>query len=161
MVQDRLCAKDSAVFCHFTWHPGAIERFRPEIVSEILGAVTGIQYDKNGVFRLGERISNLQRAALVRDRQCGRDGDLLPEFCFTTPVTDAFLNPDLLVPDADMQPVTRKDSVLDRKQFESMKDEYYRLRGWDVDSGLQKESTLGELGLADVALELRKDNLVR
>jgi len=42
-----------------------------------------------------------------------------------------------------------------------MKDEYYRLRGWDVDSGLQKESTLCELGLEDVALELRQGNLVR
>jgi aldehyde:ferredoxin oxidoreductase len=161
MVQDRLCVKDSAIFCHFAWHPGAIERFRPEIVSEILSAVTGLGYDKTRFDRLGERIANLQRAAVVRDRKCGRAGDVLPEFCFTTPVKEAFLNPDLLVPDPDMQPVTRKGCVVDRQQFELMKDEYYRLRGWDVDSGLQKESTLCELGLADVALELRKANLVR
>ena len=160
MVQDRLSVKDSAIFCHFTWHPGAIERFRPEIVSEILSAVTGLRYDKSSFYRLGERIANMQRAAVVRDRGCGRAGDALPEFCFMTPVKDDFLNPDLLVPDSDLQPVTRKDSVLDRQQFESMKNEYYRLRGWDVDSGLQKASTLGELGLADVALELRKANLV-
>jgi aldehyde:ferredoxin oxidoreductase len=78
-----------------------------------------------------------------------------------TPVQDAFLNPDLLVPGSDKQPVTKKDSVLDREQFELMKDEYYLLRGWDVDSGLQKESKLCELGLEDVSLELRKGNLVR
>jgi aldehyde:ferredoxin oxidoreductase len=161
MVQDRLSVKDSAILCHFSWHPGDIELFRTEIISEILLAVTGLHYDKSRFSRLGERISNMQRAAIVRDRSCGRAGDVLPEFCFTAPVNDAFLNPDLLVPDSDRQPVTRKDSVLGREQFELMKDEYYLLRGWDVDSGLQKESTLCELGLEDVALELRKGNLVR
>ena len=50
---------------------------------------------------------------------------------------------------------------MDREQFELMKDEYYRLRGWDIDSGLQKKSQLCELVLVDVALELRKGNLVR
>ena len=161
MVQDRLSVKDSAILCHFSWHPGAIELFRTEIISEILLAVTGVRYDKSSFYRLGERISNMQRAAIVRDRRYGRAGDVLPEFCFTTPVKDAFLNPDLLVPGSDKQPVTRKGSVIDREQFELMKDEYYRLRGWDVDSGLQKESKLCELGLEDVALELRKGNLVR
>ena len=161
MVQDHLSVKDSAILCHFAWHPGAIELFRTDIISEILSAVTGLHYDKTSFYRLGERISNMQRAAIVRDRRCGREGDVLPEFCFTTPVKDAFLNPDLLVPGSDKQPVSRKDSVIDRQQFESMKDEYYRLRGWDVDSGLQKESTLCELGLEDVAFELRQGNLVR
>lgn len=161
MVQDRLCVKDSAILCHFTWHPGAIERFRPEIISEMLSAVTGLEYDMGLFFRLGERIANLQRAALVRDRNCGRSGDMLPEFCFSTPVNEAFLNPDLMVPGPDMQPVTRKGSVLDRPQFELMKDEYYRLRGWDVATGLQKTSTLGELGLEDVALELRRGDLAK
>jgi len=160
-VQDRLAVKDSAILCHFSWHPGAIERLRTEIVSEILAAVTGSCYDKNDFGRLGARISNMQRAAVVRDRKCGRAGDVLPECCFTTPVKADFLNPDLVVPGTDMQPVTRKDCVIDRQQFELMQDEYYRLRGWDAASGLQKESTLGELGLADVALELRKGNLVR
>lgn len=161
MVQDRLSVKDSAILCHFSWHPGDIELFRTEIITEILLAVTGVRYDKSSFYRLGERISNMQRAAIVRDRRCGRAGDVLPEFCFRTPVKDAFLNPDLLVPGSDKQPVTRKGSVLDREQFELMKNEYYLLRGWDVDSGLQKESKLCELGLADVALELRKGNLVR
>ena len=50
---------------------------------------------------------------------------------------------------------------IDREQFELMKDEYYLLRGLDVDSGLQKASKLYELDLEDVALELRKGNLVR
>jgi aldehyde:ferredoxin oxidoreductase len=30
----------------------------------------------------------------------------------------------------------------DRKEFECMKDEYYLLRGWDVNTGLQKKEKL-------------------
>lgn len=161
MVQDRLSVKDSAILCHFTWHPSAIEIFRPEIVAEILFAVTGVPHDKGSLNNLGERISNMQRSNIIRDRRYGREGDTLPDFCFSTPVEEAFLNPDLLVPGPDKQPVTRKNSVIDKEQFELMKDEYYHLRGWDVDSGLQKDYKLCELGLEDVAVELRKDNLSR
>ena len=71
------------------------------------------------------------------------------------------MNPELLAPGPDGQPITRKGSVVDRGQFELMKDEYYRLRGWDVITGLQTESKLTELGLVDVARELRRVNLTR
>jgi aldehyde:ferredoxin oxidoreductase len=37
-----------------------------------------------------------------------------------------------------------------------MKTEYYRLRGWDVHTGLQTREKLNELGLSDVADELEK-----
>lgn len=71
------------------------------------------------------------------------------------------MNPKLLVPGPDGKPIAREGSVVDRGQFESMKDEYYRLRGWDVATGLQTEAKLTELGLADVARELKKMNLTR
>jgi aldehyde:ferredoxin oxidoreductase len=41
-----------------------------------------------------------------------------------------------------------------------MKSEYYRLRGWDADSGLQTRVKLQELELEDVAIELAKRGLV-
>ena len=44
--------------------------------------------------------------------------------------------------------------MVDREQFERMKDEYYQLRGWDVESGLQTKATLEELILGDIAEEL-------
>jgi aldehyde:ferredoxin oxidoreductase len=47
--------------------------------------------------------------------------------------------------------MSRKGLVVDRKQFEGMKDEFYALRGWDTKTGLQKKTTLEGLGLADVA----------
>jgi hypothetical protein len=37
-----------------------------------------------------------------------------------------------------------------------MKEEYYALRGWDPETGMQREPTLSKLGMADVARELKK-----
>ena len=161
MVQDRLSVKESAILCNFSWHLCSIELFRPEIVAEVLSAVSGLPYDEESLYHIGERISNLQRAIIIRDRKYGREGDTLPEFCFTIPIKEAFINPDLLVPGPDKQSITKEGSVLDRGQFELMKDEYYRLRGWDVGTGLQTEARLCELGLGDVASELSKSNLIR
>lgn len=161
MIQDRHYVKESAILCSFSWHISAIEIFKPEIVAEVLSAVTGDRYNENSIYQLGERIFNLQRAIHIRERQCGREGDTLPEFWYTTPLKESFMNLKLLAPGPDGQPITREGSVVDRGQFELMKDEYYRLRGWDVITGLQTESKLTELGLVDVARELRRVNLTR
>ena len=56
--------------------------------------------------------------------------------------------------------MSREGSILDRDKFEQMEEEYYRLRGWDINSGLQKESGLQKLGLGDVAKDLIKRKLV-
>lgn len=161
MIQDRHYVKESTILCSFSWHISAIEIFRPEVVAEVLSAVTGDQHNESSIHQLGERIFNLQRAIHVRERRCGREGDTLPEFWYTTPLKESFMNPKLLAPGPDGQPITRKGSVVDRGQVELMKNEYYRLRGWDVVTGLQTKSKLTELGLVDVARELTKVNLTR
>ena len=47
-----------------------------------------------------------------------------------------------------------------RNDFEDLKSEYYGLRGWDVESGIPKESKLRELGLVDVASDLKSRGLL-
>lgn len=161
MIQDRHYVKESSTLCHFSWHISNFEFHRPGVIAEILSAITGNQYSEESVYQLGERIFNLQRAINVRERRSGREADTLPEFWYTIQLKESLMNPKLLAPGPNGEPVTRKGSVLDRRQFEFMKDEYYRLRGWDVLSGLQTESKLAELDLIDVARELKKLNLVR
>jgi aldehyde:ferredoxin oxidoreductase len=46
-------------------------------------------------------------------------------------------------------------------QFERTKDEYYRLRQWDVATGLQTRAKLEELGLKDVARDLEQRGLLK
>ena len=153
--------KESAAVCNFSWHVSSIERFRPQIIAEILTAVTGVDYSQDELFRIGERIFNLQRAILVRETGQGRARDRLPDHWFQMPLEKSFMNPDLLVPGPDGEPVSRRGTVLDREQINQLADEYYRLRGWDVESGLPTGAKLVSLGLSDVAAELKELNLTR
>jgi aldehyde:ferredoxin oxidoreductase len=50
--------------------------------------------------------------------------------------------------------------TLDRKAFELMKDDYYRMRGWDPASGLQTRQCLEKLGLGFLCEEMEKAGLL-
>ena len=52
-----------------------------------------------------------------------------------------------------------KGNVLDRDKFERMRAEYYRIRGWDPDTGLQKTETLEKLKMGDIVSALKKERL--
>ena len=70
------------------------------------------------------------------------------------------MNPRGIAPGKDGEIITRKGATLDRVKFEEMKREYYQLRGWDAESGLQTRTKLEELKLKDIADELEKRKLV-
>jgi aldehyde:ferredoxin oxidoreductase len=162
MIQDRHYVKESAILCTFPWHIAFIERNRPQIIAELLNAVTGNNYSEEGLLKMGECFFNLQRAILIRERGYGREGDTIPEAWYSIPVSEAFyMNPKMMVPGPDGQPITRKGATINKEEFEAMKNEFYRLRGWDIETGLQKETKLKELGLADIASKLKNVKLVR
>jgi hypothetical protein len=50
--------------------------------------------------------------------------------------------------------------VVDRDEFEKMKDQYSALRGWDVATGLQTKANMDALDLGDVALALEEKGLL-
>jgi aldehyde:ferredoxin oxidoreductase len=66
-------------------------------------------------------------------------------------------NPDLELPGAGDNIISRKGMTLDRNAFERMKDEYYLLRGWDVKSGIQTRKGLEQLGKSFLCREMGKD----
>jgi aldehyde:ferredoxin oxidoreductase len=107
--------------------------------AERVAAVTGIPFDEAGLYEVGERICDLERAIVVRDGRT-RATDAIPEFFFKVPVTDG----------------PQKGQKLDKKKFEKMKDEYYALRGWDVATGFPRRSTLEKMGLSDIASQMGK-----
>ena len=168
MIQDREFAKESLILCDYAWpifttflgdHVGD-----PSVESKILSAVTGKEIDEEGLYCIGETIFNLQRAILAREGHRGRDSDTIPEAFFTIPLEEAFAveynNPECLAPGEDGEAISRKGAVVDREKFERMKDEYYQLRGWDVATGLQKKTTLEELGLQDITKDLEQRGLI-
>jgi aldehyde:ferredoxin oxidoreductase len=165
-IQDREYAKESLILCDLFWPIYFAESSAdgvgdPSLESQICAAVTGREIDEAGLYKIGERIFNLQRAILAREGRRGREYDVIDEYNFTTPLKGDFGNPDCIVPGKNGEPFSRKDVVLDRAQFEQLKGEFYGIRGWDIPSGLQKRAKLEELGLNDVARTLEKEGLLR
>ncbi len=165
VIQDRAYAKESMVLCDLRWPvmivPGGVGD--PTLESRIYSAITGKETDEQELNRTGERIVNLQRAILLRQGWRGRQDDQLLDYYHTTPLekSEIFWNDDGLVPGKDGEVTSKVGTVVDRDDFEKLKDEYYELRGWDVDSGLPTETKLTELGLQDIAADLKGRGLVK
>ncbi len=171
LMQNREYAKETLVACDF-FYPiitadGTDDHIGdPSIESKLLSAVTGMDISEEDYYRIGERVYNVQRAIQVREGRPGRKGDVLPEFNFTEPLeTDkiyfGMFNPEFMLPGPGGELITRKGAVLERDKFESMLDEYYRCRGWDVETGLQKKQQLEQLELDALIPGLEKINAVK
>jgi aldehyde:ferredoxin oxidoreductase len=109
--------------------------------AERFTAATGIPMDEEGLFKIGERICTLERAIVVRDGK-SRKNDTIPEFFFKVPIPDG----------------SQKGRTLDKKKFEKMKDEYYKLRSWDPKTGYPTRTLPEKHGLEEIADMLGKQN---
>lgn len=164
-AQDRITANDCGIFCLYNfpnYHSPSTKNYvgDPTIESKFFAAVTGRDIDEAGFYRIGERVFNLQRAVMAREGHRGREFDILPEYMHTEPLAYEAVNDKCLAPGKDGEIISRKGEVLDRDKFETMKDEYYALRSWDVATGLQTKAKLEELELQDIIPELEARGLV-
>ena len=98
---------------------------------EIIRAATGWRYSSYELMLLGERRINLMRAFNAREGFTAAD-DTLPPRLFEEGLLD----------DGPTHGV-----AVDRDAFIRVRDEYYRLMGWDVATGNPTETKLRELGL--------------
>ena len=114
---------DSLVICKFT-NMGVSE----EYFARALSAVTGLPYSTGDLFKVGERVWNLERLYNLREGFTQAD-DTLPPRLLDEPVLDG----------------PSKGWV---NKLEPMLKEYYRARGWD-EKGVPKPRKLAELGLAN------------
>ncbi len=156
-VQNRQYLKESLNLCDFAWpiyddassedHVGD-----PSMERKLFEAVTGRRVDDEEFDEIANRLLTLNRMILLREGRRGRADDTLPEFMFVERVemiADVFgmYNPELYLPGAGDEVVSRKGKAVDREGFARMMDEYYALRGWDVQSGIPEKDTLGQLDL--------------
>ena len=170
-IQDRQYVNECLILCNYSW-PIAHVRYSADhvgdssIESRIFSAVTGKNVDEGQLYRMGERVFNLQRAVLIRERRHGREADVIPAFNYTVPLQPAGYKPetrfntDCFLPGEGGKVISKKGAVLDKDKFEKIKDEYYALRGWDIQSGLQTMSKLQELDLPDIARGLADRKLI-
>ncbi len=165
-IQDRQYVKESLILCDFLWPISWVRNLEdhvgdPSLESQVFSAITGKETDEQSLYEVGERIFNLQRAILLREGWGGREGDKLVDYMHELPLEKVLLNRDCLMLGPNGETISKKGKVLERKDFEKMKDEYYLLRGWDVDSGYPLQSKLKELDLGDVADGLEEKGLLK
>jgi len=123
IFQDFTCTVNSTVNCLFTTFALGADDY-----AGLLSAVTGWDLKAEDILTIGERIYNLERLII---NKFGFDGkhDTLPRRLFEEGLPNG----------------PTKGQVVDKEQFEKMKEEYYRLRGW-VD-GKPTEEKLRELDI--------------
>ncbi len=152
-IQNRTYIKDSLGLCDFAWpitysfatpdHVGD-----PDLEAKLFAAVTGV--DAGEIPACAERVANVQRAIMVREGRRVPEDDFPPEYNFTEPLGSGARGGQVMVPGPGDEAVDATGNVLDRDKFSAMLRGYYRLRGWDEETGLPRADTLNKLGLEDL-----------
>ena len=163
-IRDRQYVKESLMVCDWMFPlldiPNSEDHIGdPALESRIVHAVLGKDLDEQSLNRIGERVFNLQRAILAREGHTGRSDDKLPDEWHTSPLETHVADPDCLAPGKNGEPISRVGAVVEKQEFERMKDEYYELRGWDVATGRQTKKKLEEMGLDDIVEGLDRNPL--
>jgi len=147
IIQNRSSLKNSLVLCDWSCFPilSSINNppeFKgdPDMERKLYCAATGQDFDDKDWLRIGERIVNLERCLMVREGR-RKEHDTVGEFHFRVPET-------AVPPWEKPQPVP---PVANKEKFAAMREEFYRIRGWDPETGVPTRSKLEELQLADVA----------
>ena len=96
--------------------------------ARLIRLATGLEISARQLRIIAERICTLERMMLAGDGM-GRKDDTLPKRYFEEPIPEG----------------PAKGAVIERQDFDSMLDEYYRLHGWDKDGNPAKR-TLNRLG---------------
>ncbi len=119
---------DSLCLCHFVWGP-AWHVYGPGELVDLCRYGLGWDTSLFELMLAGERRINMMRFFNAREG-FGKTDDILPERIFEA------------LPNGPSE-----GAALDREEFESARDLYYRFAGWDPESGHPEEVTLKRLSL--------------
>ncbi len=119
----------------------------PSFEYHLFAPATGVDMQEQELYRACERVLNLERAILVRNRGRSREDDesVIPHFSSV----ENWVNP-----------LLGEAQTLHPDRFRQLMDEYYTLRGWDTRTGRPSRFKLEELGLKEVADELEECDLL-
>jgi aldehyde:ferredoxin oxidoreductase len=111
----------------------------PTHFAKMLSACTGWDTSPHEVMEVGERIFTMLKAYGMR-QGLTRDDDTWPGRFFNEPLTSG----------------SAKGAVLSKDTISGLLDEYYELRGWNIERGLPGRDKLRALGLEDIAEDLSR-----
>lgn len=123
-LQNARAVMDSTGVCVLGWRAMGMEE-----MAKIMIVTTGWSFNAKSLLKAGEGIYNLERVLAVRDGVTRKDDSLPPRVFEETLPTGA-----------------AKGVKFQKRDFELMLDEYYKLRGWDLEGKPTREK-LEELGI--------------
>ena len=140
-MEDYCAVVDALGICkrHTAWEAQGIGL---EEMAEYFNAVTGLNYSWEDLRKCGTRIYNVERAIQARYGLRRKD-DYPPARFFEETVPAG----------------PRKGAILDRQKYDGLLTKYYEHRGW-TNEGIPTEETLKELGLEDIANDLKKRKVI-
>lgn len=127
---------DSMILCHLPegiWGPLDVS----DLLVKCINTATGMDLTLKQASDAAERIWNVMRAFSVREGY-RREHDRLPPRFMEEPIPSG--------PSQGM--------VITRQMLDTMLDEYYAFRGWDLRTGIPTREKLVSLGLEDIARDM-------
>jgi len=126
---------DALGICRFAQKFNSITHLGVEEFSQLIYYATGMQFSRDELMEIGERIITLERSFLKREG-IDRRSDTLPDRYFDEPM-----------------PLGQfKGERIERKSFNKMLDEYYSLHHWDRDTGNPSEASMKGLGIDELEI---------
>jgi aldehyde:ferredoxin oxidoreductase len=113
-----------------------------DVIAEVLSAGLGKRINVHELSIYQKRVRQLERAFNCREG-LRREYETLPDQYITDLMMDTHF----------------EGMVKERSRLEAIKDDFYKLRGWDPTTGVPTRTTLESLDLKDVADELEKRNV--
>jgi aldehyde:ferredoxin oxidoreductase len=135
--EEMVTLSDSLGICFF--HTLSTYRVDLKTMTEMFSLGTGIFMTEKEMFNSAERINNLERLINLREGLT-REMDVLPKRILEEPIKGGPAN----------------GLTLPRAVLDQMVREYYRIRGWDIKTGVPNLKTLGRLGLKTLLPKLRR-----
>jgi aldehyde:ferredoxin oxidoreductase len=129
--EDCYAATDALGFCAFT--STAAYAVNPENMAQLFGHALSVEFTEEELMTAGRRIVTLERCFNVREG-ARREDDTLPWRMMNEPVPEG----------------PNEGLVTDQKMLDGLLDEYYRMHGWDLQTGIPKRETVESLGLLEL-----------
>ncbi len=111
------------------------------LFTRLLSSATGVDFNEGELLKVGERIFNVQKAFNSRQGLTRKDDNFS-------------------VPEKAQEPIKEGSFKGGLVELDIMLDDYYKTRGWNLETGLQTRQKLGELELETIADELEKLNAI-
>jgi aldehyde:ferredoxin oxidoreductase len=136
ITQHLYSAMDSINVCQFVYGP-AWQLYSANDLVKAAQAVTGWNVTLYELMQVGERRLNMMRAFNAREG-IGREADTLPKKFFKRPLKNG----------------KTEGYMLDYDEWQQSLDTYYKMSGWDIETGHPTRTKLEALGIAWVADKL-------